>query len=516
MPIIVDLPISPTPVKVEMNPNPYFREVIAGGLDGVCDFGEMLKHPLEHCVYPIGLFLRDVAILSSGMPNSDEDWIPLETIRESKMYIDAQKRMDIRVDGLIECGINFGLATGPERVRMISRLGVSILLPGATLKLAARLKGSVEVYHQFGVWTRPHRFEPITTADLAQGPVLFRIFNARNIPANGEFMYVITAKGELRIAPFILEEPTILPSGRENIWLRHPELAGLEPVVSAGHVTTKNGRIVSIDNLSGHYHPTGDHLPSLTERVFEKNKFEGVKGTYQKKEFLYPEINAQIIPESPFLPPYIERSLQIGFLMTRLIDETLPFEEYPLLDPFIRSQGLYSFVETSSVVITKAGVFQRDNKNQYEIIGAKKLNQSSDFSTRDESLSTFLRTDLFNKREENLYESISQKIDLGPMKPVDCKIVDGPASTFFGRSRIEVPSLVDSLYPVPTSRAEPLSSRVELRWNESSRSTVPINLFWKMTPMPKDATKERGWGTTPMPKSLEKGWGTTPFVRRRF
>lgn len=73
--------------------------------------------------------------------------------------------------------------------------------------------------------------------------------NERLAGINGNFNYVVTAEGQLIV-------------GRSG----HTSLAGGSDVRAAGEVQLYKGNIKWIDNMSGHYQPSGPELPMVAER----------------------------------------------------------------------------------------------------------------------------------------------------------------------------------------------------------------------------------------------------------
>lgn len=100
--------------------------------------------------------------------------------------------------------------------------------------------------------------------DAPEGAALFRnkfpadaiglqkiVPNERLAGINGNFNYVVTAEGKLIV-------------GRSG----HTSLAGGLDVRAAGEVQLYKGNIKWIDNMSGHYQPSGPGLSVVAERAF--------------------------------------------------------------------------------------------------------------------------------------------------------------------------------------------------------------------------------------------------------
>jgi hypothetical protein len=108
---------------------------------------------------------------------------------------------------------------------------------------------------------------------------------------NKPYIYVILTDGTLIISE---QEPIFFDGIGGPIFVgrkpHHSSLAKLGPVLSAGEVfvVVRQGKAVveKINNDSGHYIPVGDHLRELTERAFEDNGFDDVKGKYTESDYI--------------------------------------------------------------------------------------------------------------------------------------------------------------------------------------------------------------------------------------
>lgn len=71
---------------------------------------------------------------------------------------------------------------------------------------------------------------------------------AKLLESEGQYIYVILQDGRMILGTF--------EWGR----VHHSSLAAGEPVLAAGNIRISRGKIVLVDNMSGHYHPTAEHL----------------------------------------------------------------------------------------------------------------------------------------------------------------------------------------------------------------------------------------------------------------
>jgi hypothetical protein len=449
--------VSFKPQNIESQSLAYFRELIRGGVDGMNDFWQLLKHPVDHCLYPASLFLHDCVIISSA--NMPDEKFCSSALKDSRLYAEAYRRMEMRVDSFKEAGIDFKLASGPKKVHMISRLAVNILLPGTILKGAKYLKSVKLNYEKFGVLKSPDIFEPLITYDLPLDRPLFKSYNASNIPSNGRFIYVITTDGKLHVAACNLIEPVRLPGGYYSISLRHHELAKAQPVVAAGQVVTTKKRLIErIDNASGHYQPRGAHLKPLVESVFEMHGYKGTQGAFQHQSGSLKAPCPNVIPKSPLLPLLLERSIQAACLTRVMIEKSLDFQDYPLSNPIDYVQR-----HRSDPVLTKEKAFRRLLDDAASMIRVVKPQKDETKKEKKEVLPFRLIT---RSKVEKAETSFSIENVKGGFKP----------------------SIVEDLYPSLERKRPHLADRIGRLFIDSSDgirlSTKEHNLDWKMTPMP--------------------------------
>ncbi|MCP2041505.1 hypothetical protein L1281_002107 [Neisseria sp. HSC-16F19] len=101
-------------------------------------------------------------------------------------------------------------------------------------------------------------------------PQTYTISQLKN--KTGRLNYIVSVDGNLVI-------------GRKNnhsIGGGHIDLAKGQPVVAAGEVKFVNGKVVSIDNSSGHYEPHGISAKNAAIKAFEKSGFDVNDKYYEK------------------------------------------------------------------------------------------------------------------------------------------------------------------------------------------------------------------------------------------
>jgi hypothetical protein len=98
----------------------------------------------------------------------------------------------------------------------------------------------------------------------------------------GLFIYVVTREGELIVHPVDEEKhkgKTRLGALKVDLSVGHADLASFKPVRAAGEVYFANGRVIWINNASGHYMPSGVSAKMAAEKAFTQLGFD-VEGKY--------------------------------------------------------------------------------------------------------------------------------------------------------------------------------------------------------------------------------------------
>jgi YD repeat-containing protein len=83
---------------------------------------------------------------------------------------------------------------------------------------------------------------------------------------------------------YVVKEDGTLVVGRNNQFQGHIDLAGGDPVLAAGELRIHQGKIIYIDNYSGHYRPSGIEAQRAAENAFLRIGFD-VDGTYVERPF---------------------------------------------------------------------------------------------------------------------------------------------------------------------------------------------------------------------------------------
>ena len=259
--------------------------ILQGLEHGFTDIFSLICHPLDNLVYPISDLIYDALIIASVHNELLEPHALFAM--NSQQYIDASSRMAERINTLTKScqwgGASFLNAPLQKQVEYLTRTATNILVPGTVFRGLKTIYAGTKNLKSFGTFKNPPLFvntipetlnpnlkwSPLTKAQLQSMNDLCRC------------IYVITEEGELIIAPRLLEQNIFNARGTRLITeIHHHVLGRLRPVVAAGELLVKDGKITLIDNLSGHYLPSGPKLQTVVEHVFQKNGY--AFGQYQE------------------------------------------------------------------------------------------------------------------------------------------------------------------------------------------------------------------------------------------
>lgn len=254
-----------TPQMLEVS-----TQVVKGIKDSVHGFAELIAHPIDKFVRPVSKFIYDASIIAAyHTPGLEETSIMHSLLsRNPGLYHDAVRSMDKRISDAKAGYRNFENADPKEQIRIMSGLISSVYVPGAFVNGIRRLKNLTEL----GT-ANPPVFRPkiIEDAENFKIKTYTTAAELRNKPGVEYMIYTYTTDNELLISSRFFEGKT-----RFGEYVLHTELAKLKDVYVSGEFILKDGRIFSINNASGHYHPTGEHLGTLVQRVFNRAGFDEV------------------------------------------------------------------------------------------------------------------------------------------------------------------------------------------------------------------------------------------------
>lgn len=277
----------------------YSKAIISGTAKSVTGFAHMVMHPIDSIIYPVSNLIWDAAILSvahtepSSLPTNPDNCnftiLKNSINRNPALYFDAKNRMETRINSVKKAYTDFETGSLEYKVEVISEIVTSIYLPGSIIR-EVKAVGNL---HNFGI-VNPPKFHnrgmldelPLEIPAIKQ----YSVSDIRSVSGYYKtFLYVFTTDGQLIITPPNSTKPFIRTAklaGKDWITmdLYHADLAKMKPVYAAGELLVKDGKIIRVNNASGHYIPNGEHLKILIENAFSKHGYSEVVGTY--KEFM--------------------------------------------------------------------------------------------------------------------------------------------------------------------------------------------------------------------------------------
>src|SRR3990167_2904284 len=310
----------------------YARAILKGVGGGIHNLFETVAHPIDNVIYPMSLLAHDATILLAPLFDDPE----VELLRgylksHPSVYHDASSRMQQRVEKYKTICKSFMDGDGPKRTEMLSEFATGVFAPGFMLKGAKTLTVAVKNHQQFGSFSKPPTFGPLSDdIHVSKTPEMKYVTpdDIKKSAYKNDYLYAITEDQELLIVSQKLEHPIEI-HGIVYFHASHVETAQFKRVYAAGELTTKNGQIVKIDNLSGHYRPSGENLASVVEHVFKKNGFEDAAGKFVLRDFktttldwIEPDIK---LAPSPSLKP--DRHVSIISTFNKLASEQIKARE---------------------------------------------------------------------------------------------------------------------------------------------------------------------------------------------
>lgn len=294
----------------------YATAVARGAGKGLIDLVDLIIHPVEH-LQPISDLIYDAtAIAAKYTPNSL--YMPALTLMKlliqynPNVYTSAEQRMEERLVAVGQAWEGFQNASGPARVETLTEFGVSVFGPSWFIKGAQALSQIREL----GV-INPPKFHPIWPQDALMPitgiPKLFPDDIAK-INRKTALGYVITEDKEL----FISKCRVVFTKPHYVFDFGHLALANVKPVYSAGDIVVRKGKIIAIDNRSGHYQPFGNHLDVLVPKVFARNGYDITPGIFKNvEESLKQQAAINVIPDRS-----VPRQSSLGWTHPPLVEHT--------------------------------------------------------------------------------------------------------------------------------------------------------------------------------------------------
>lgn len=250
---------------------------------------DVLLHPYDSLIAPPIRLFSDVQILAAGdgsYPDYslDRNAVAIAELNKAfpSIYQDARIRMSERVEALRSAAKAVAKASGSERVEMISSAAAQII---ATRALTGGVRRLVN-YSEYGL-ANPPVFHNTELRDWRAFPPPIQKLSLHDIRAQKrtkDLLYNITADGELQLAH--MELPWALGDAFfDKSYISHAELAARRGVFAAGQLVVEKGKIISANNMSGHYLPFGNHLEKLVTKIFVRNGFPEVRGRFELLSF---------------------------------------------------------------------------------------------------------------------------------------------------------------------------------------------------------------------------------------
>jgi hypothetical protein len=266
-----------------------------GVTDGLTGLKETVMHPYDNVIHPLSLLTYDATVLLAAHAPPDAldpntDWINTQkyVLSHSTRYQESLDRLTSQVSQ-IELSLLRASIDPAEQIRLISGSSTAVFVPGFMARGAKAAAIAFKNKHDFGTFLSPPVFHNNDYAGLSQTVPLPMVSpqELSRLADKQRLMYVITDDKKLLVAHSMAEIPSLRDSRGNYMhhYLFHPELASLKPVYAAGDVVVEGGKILYLDNKSGHYLPAGSHLRTLVEKAFKDNGFEAT-GKYREINLL--------------------------------------------------------------------------------------------------------------------------------------------------------------------------------------------------------------------------------------
>ena len=255
---------------------------------GIKNLIHTVAHPVDTVIYPISKLVYDATIIAAAQcPTSLADYVIIKQLinKNPQLYIDATNSMKNRINNIKQMGIDINQAPFDKKIEILMSATTTVWVPGQVLRGIKAISN----LNTFGV-ANPPKFHnqiwddiPSTKADIKY----YSLDDVKNIKGHKALMFAFTADRELLISDIYAAKPVIRPARSYNggeplidIHILHHDLAQLKPVYAVGDILAKDGKIVEINNSSGHYLPQGEHLAQTIENAFIKNGFKEAKGKF--------------------------------------------------------------------------------------------------------------------------------------------------------------------------------------------------------------------------------------------
>lgn len=311
-----------------------------------------LQHPIDNIVYPVGRFVYDAHIIAAKFnPECD-----LHHIIKSnpEIYTKSKENMNNIFLNIKEGCNEFVNEDFYSKLAKVSELSFDVLIPGTVIKSMKQLNN----YSKFRTLNKPSKFETTVATDLSnlkssEINTLF-INDIRKINS-GKLMYVYTEDQKLIMCHPDHHSLIKRNKGTKEIFtfdIKHPELADLKKIHAAGEIIIENGRIISIDNNSGHFVPRNINSKFI-EKVFRDNGYLEASGKYSEiplkpNRTRYPKEIKQPT-KTPIIPNVFNKSEKEQGIVTGGIN-SLDLEDPSELDYIDKAEYDFTLCSDSYIV----------------------------------------------------------------------------------------------------------------------------------------------------------------------
>jgi hypothetical protein len=267
----------------------YSSDILIGVKTSITGLIDTICSPLEYLIYPMSKLISDQLIIMNYYDDKNIE----NNIDNYVNYINARNSMNDRYRSVKDqlSWLTYSSNTH-DKVQLLSSLTTSALIGGYSATGFKMMKN----YYKYNMFDNPPIFHPRLRDEYVSGLPEIKLYSSKDIRSIQDyrsFIYTISENGQLSIARSSPE----FRNGRnyvtrirtdkygrnesyKNDKLFHQELGFNRPVITAGELSTQNGRITSLNNSSGGYLPNGSHLHNLTERIFQRHGFNEVHGLY--------------------------------------------------------------------------------------------------------------------------------------------------------------------------------------------------------------------------------------------
>lgn len=263
--------------------NDYFEAGYSGVKKGLSNLWNMVLHPYDNIIHPMWTSLSEASLVYAGQVNKSallsRGDITTPSIMGTRAYWEAVNNFGKRIDYLGQIVDKYMYGSGPQRFEMASEFLTTLLVPGGIIKGFK----AVNNFHQLGV-PFPSKYRCAWEYFPENGPPSFKLLSAKDTQKlkNSNLVYVITEKGELRLANRKVKTAYVTKSKNyfsgeileeSGRGVGHADLGAGKPTFGAGEVKVVQGEIQLINNWSGCYQPQSWNLEKIIKKVFVKNGF---------------------------------------------------------------------------------------------------------------------------------------------------------------------------------------------------------------------------------------------------